>query len=716
MPPSLTLVGQDPLGKFRHLAKVHGSEQPIPLTTTRFSVRILGTLALVTAERRFRNAEKQSIEATMTFPVPVHAALVGLSAQIGGRRLVAQTQRKAQARETYEAAIDVGQTAVLHEEALRGIHMISVGHVPPGQTVAVQGLWVMPLAASSDGLLLSIPTTVGDIYGRSPLLDSDDLTHAPVLHEAELEVTCDSGYATLVQGRLVEGRTRVRLDAPIEIMVTGAAIRPLQGVAADGRAVNLTVEPAPGGDRHLDIVLLHDTSGSMDAPATGRHAIRGQVASKHEVALYGLAEAAAQLRRADRVDVWSFNSTVRYLGSGVGPVAVGQALARMEQPAGGTELQPAIDAVLQQHGEADVLLVTDGKSHALDVHAVARQGARFTVVLVGEDSLAANVGHLAALTGGQIFVSSGLDLPDVLQRAIASMRAPRLRQTRVPQGLPVSTAEALAGGMRIAARWSLPREAAPVSDEEVSRAVTAYAAWLALPRLEEEDAAALAEAEGVVCHLTSMVLVDEAGEAQKGLPAQRKVPLMTPRTAQSQRHVRPVASPEMPMMRAAMPPFAPDLDGPKFCLRAAPEEGGLFRKGRSPKKPRASAPSERTPPATPGRLARVLRRLRRPDLQRLRGQVDWSSHPDALRLGEWHGNIPPDVLAALQEVAQLAEVQQLAAALGLTPEMVALALLARAEAGADRGAARFARVVLGQADPAQVENAALAVGLSAKAR
>ncbi|MCG7363734.1 hypothetical protein MHZ93_20985 [Roseomonas sp. ACRSG] len=105
MPPSLTLAGQDPLGQFRHLAKVRGSEQPIPLTATRFSVRILGTLALVTAERCFRNVERQSIEATMTFPVPVQAALVGLSAQIGGRRLVAQTQRKAQARERYEAAM-----------------------------------------------------------------------------------------------------------------------------------------------------------------------------------------------------------------------------------------------------------------------------------------------------------------------------------------------------------------------------------------------------------------------------------------------------------------------------------------------------------------------------------------------------------------------------------------------------------------------------------
>jgi hypothetical protein len=711
MPPSLTLVGHDPLGQFRHMAKVRGTEQPIPLTSTRFFVRILGTLALVTAERRFRNAEQQSIEATMTFPVPVHAALVGLAAQIGGRRLVAQTQRKAQARERYEAAIDDGQTAVLHEEALRGIHMISVGHVPPGQTVAVQGLWVMPLATSGDGSALSIPTTVGDIYGRSPLSDSDDLTHASVLHEAELEVVCDSGHATLLQGQLVEGRARVRLDAPIEIVVTGAAARPMQGVAADGRAVELIVEPVSGGDRHLDIVLLQDTSFSMEQPASGRHDTPSQVASKHAVALYGLAEAAAQLRRADRVDVWSFNSTARYLGSGVGPAAVGQALARMERPGGGTELQPAIDLVLQQHGEADVLLVTDGKSHALDVHAVARQGARFTVVLVGEDSLAANVGHLAALTGGQIFVSSGLDLPEVVQRAIASMRAPRLRQTRVPRGLPVSTAEALAGGMRIGARWSLPGQAAPVPDEEVSRAVAAYAAWLALPRLEEEDAAALAEAEGVVCHLTAMVLVDEAGEVQDGLPAQRKVPLMTPRTVQSQRHLRAVVSPDMPMVSASLPPMALDLDGPKFCMRAAPEDGGPLREDHSPKMRRAFVPRERTPPAAPGLLTRALRRFRRPNLRDLRGRVDWSSNPDALQRGEWHGILPPDVLAKLQAMAKRAEVRQLAVRIGITAEIVALALLARAEAKSDRGAARLARAILGPADPAHVGTAASATGL-----
>jgi hypothetical protein len=42
-----------------------GSRHPIPLRATRFVVRILGGMALVTAERCFRNAEARPIEATL---------------------------------------------------------------------------------------------------------------------------------------------------------------------------------------------------------------------------------------------------------------------------------------------------------------------------------------------------------------------------------------------------------------------------------------------------------------------------------------------------------------------------------------------------------------------------------------------------------------------------------------------------------------------------
>jgi hypothetical protein len=278
------------------------------------------------------------------------------------------------------------------------------------------------------------------------------------------------------------------------------------------------------------------------------------------------------------------------------------------------------------------------------------------VVLVGEDSLAANLGHLAVLTGGQIFVSSGAHL-----------------------------AAALSGGMRITARWSAAGAGEVVPAGAAGRVVAAYAAWLALPGLEEAAAAALAEAEGIVCHLTSLVLVEEAGEVQQGIPAQRKVPLMTPGTARLVHMVPPDAM--------ALPLTSPTVDGALF-RRAGAGAGaarGMFDI------PTTQAPASAA--AVAGNLHGLL------------GQMDWTSDLEALRRGELPGTLPPKVLARLRAAARLAAVRDLVAALGVPAAAVAVALLARAEATSNRGAARLARAVLGSADAALLTAAARAVGL-----
>src|SRR5215475_1115609 len=131
----------DPLHTF--MAGKSAAATPMPLVATRFDVIFDAGLATVTTTRTFRNAELASIEATLTFPVPVHATLFGLQARIGERVLHARAQRKDAARAEYEAAIDRGKTAVLHEEVLRGVHMLSVGHVPPGAEVTVECRWAM---------------------------------------------------------------------------------------------------------------------------------------------------------------------------------------------------------------------------------------------------------------------------------------------------------------------------------------------------------------------------------------------------------------------------------------------------------------------------------------------------------------------------------------------------------------------------------------------
>src|SRR5207244_1601997 len=76
---------------------------------------------------------------------PVHATLFALTARIGERTLQAHAKRKVEAREAYEGALERGKTAVLHEEVLRGVHMLSVGHVPPEAEVEIRATWAITL-------------------------------------------------------------------------------------------------------------------------------------------------------------------------------------------------------------------------------------------------------------------------------------------------------------------------------------------------------------------------------------------------------------------------------------------------------------------------------------------------------------------------------------------------------------------------------------------
>src|SRR5882762_2941460 len=96
----------DPLGAWIAGAAIAATKRPIPLIATRFDVAIDGGLAVVATRRTFRNDEAAAIEATLTFPVPVHATLFALEARIAGRKLTARAQAKVRARATYEDALE----------------------------------------------------------------------------------------------------------------------------------------------------------------------------------------------------------------------------------------------------------------------------------------------------------------------------------------------------------------------------------------------------------------------------------------------------------------------------------------------------------------------------------------------------------------------------------------------------------------------------------
>src|SRR5258708_26066099 len=120
--PSKPAAAANPLATLNLIDGVARKDgKPVPLTGERMRIVIRGGFLLVCREQIFRNAEDSTIEVTITFPVPVHAALCRLTAKIGDRILSAVAKPKSAAKETYEKAIDDGKTAIVHEELIRGV-------------------------------------------------------------------------------------------------------------------------------------------------------------------------------------------------------------------------------------------------------------------------------------------------------------------------------------------------------------------------------------------------------------------------------------------------------------------------------------------------------------------------------------------------------------------------------------------------------------------
>ncbi len=662
----------DPLAVFldRHICS---RGRPIPLVATDFTVNLAGGLAVVETRRTFRNIEETSIEATMTFPVPVDATLFGMEAKIGERRLRAVAQRRNAAREAYEEALEDGRAAVLHEEVLRGVHMLSVGHVAPGAAIEVTTRWAALLSIVDGGGRLRIPLTAGDIYGRSSLADSDDLVHAPVRLDGTIAI---HGAGARLNGRPAsQERTAIAMDRPLDIAVPLWAVGPLAGRAADGASIALTVVPEPAADGRISAAVLVDRSGSMNERAGDR----GE--TKHEVAVRALNAVADDLRKGDVVALFSFDNGCEEIGrtdtEGSGVLGFGarsvparfrRLVSKLGSPRGGTEIGSAIETVLGLCPGADIILITDGKSHALDVQTLARAGQRVTAVLVGEDSLEANVGHLAALTGGDILAAATDDLPAAVRAAVAGLRAPSLRTRSASGGRTTITVRR--GNARIEA--VIDRGVATQTAGDVmAPGVAAIVAAMELPTLPEEEAAALAEAEGLVTHLTSLLVVDDVTDARLGVPSTRKIPLPSPAASASIQAASMISAPRDFTWTLAKRQARAREDFPKGL---AEEVSNLFGFGG------------------------------------VGEAIDWAGLAAQLSTGDISG-LPLVQAEEIESLARDSRLVDFARRHGIDPVVAAIGLLAHAQSG-DRAAARVGRAILGAVDAKEIADLLAELGIA----
>lgn len=661
-----------------------GKGQPVPLTAVGVSVTIQGGLALVETKRTFRNQEERPVEALLTIPVPVQATFFGLTARIGERVLHGVAQGRSQARETYEDAVEEGKAAALHEEVLRGIHSLSVANLAAGATVEVSTRWTEVLRCAGSNGRLRIPMTVGEVYGSSGLSEADDLVHGGAATKVPVSVRHNAGGVSLAgvaarseaEGLLV---AEVPSNVPIDLQVDTWKPGLLQGRSRDGKAVELRIEPAGEGDADLNLAVLVDHSGSMLSPCAVTHA-RGSDVSSHESVRQALRRLAGKLRPADRVALWEFDNVCDPVGTGqpVAPAELPALVAALQPPRGGTEIGRALERVIQSAETPDLLLITDGLSYDIDVQRIARSGRRVFVLLVGEDSLEAMVGHLAALTGGDVHCTFSADVTAALDACLRGLRTrcqnPQAAGADAPESIRATRCNA-----NIEARWldaEASAEAGAVAGE-FAEAVAGYAAGLALCALDKDAATRLAVREGLVTHLTSLVLVDRDGESVDGLPVTRKVPLPTPPLVMAQACYRLAPSQSMPrrsLWPRPMPSMMPSRDA--SSVRALKIAG---------------------PPPDPEDV-----RFGSGDFAR---DIDWNVLANALVEGNIDRLAEP-VAAFVRALAELEEVQQAAADLGMDPIRLVIAWLASSAAKESRHAKRVARRLLKSVDRKRFEKLA----------
>jgi hypothetical protein len=399
------------------------------------------------------------------------------------------------------------------------------------------------------------------------------------------------------------------------------------------------------------------------------------------------------MRPSDRISLWQFDSACQFLGAARGE-ACPKLVGKLQGPAGGTELSGAVRAAIAG-GAKDLLVLTDGQTWAHIVDELKGEAVRISAILVGAGSLDANVGHLCAVTGGQVFYAPGQDVSSPLKSALEALRTPGAAVVGRADDNGPDTVTALRGGITIEANWSTDDNS---QEARATDAIGRFAAALAIPLLDAKAGEAWARAHSLCTHATSLVLVDEAGEATEGFSQMRKVANMAIASGavSYQQH-----SPLFSGIRASVSQYEEASFAVSRSSTQCPPSPEVLARLRAavtdPRKERGAKTPSHQPPNN-GLIARLMTRLRTRDRDPVEltfQGFEWDRYCDALLTGDL-SSLNDKQAAQHQHIVD--DLKHSAANLPKTShsehelEIFALGLIARKSG--ERLAARFARRAL----------------------
>ena len=546
-----------------------------------------GLLLRMKTRQHYKNTRKTNLEAVYTFPLPWGATLLGLNAEIDGRRLQGTVMEKKQATQRYEKAIDEGDTPIMVERSARGLYTANLGNLKPGEDAVIEIEYAQLLRFEQGQIRITVPTTVGPRYGdahKTGGLATHESVTASVLAEYPLiaritltgevalaAVQCPShavAMSRLEDALVVTLQQGGFLDRDFVLLLQGLQGQSFASVAPDGEGFAVLASFCPTlpemAQEPVLLKVLVDCSGSMSGDS-----IAGARKALHEVM--------KELTEQDWISYSRFGSEVKHELSGLqacNPATIKQVAKLVDftnADLGGTEMNAALISTFElgmgkglkalfskserQNHNKDVLLITDGD--IWDVEAVIelaqRSGHRIFAIGVGSAPTESLLREVAEKSGGACeLVSPNQELAAVIVRMFRRMRSIRCTEVKVDWGqsatwqsiLPTS----LYGGdtLHLCARLAKMPESAPKlmwmteklpmqtnaqqlqsqSTELLPRLVASQQiTQLTLDKESQDQTLALALNYQLVTEQTNLILVHvrEEGSKAEGLPELDKV-------------------------------------------------------------------------------------------------------------------------------------------------------------------------------------------------
>ena len=265
------------------VAQVDGRAVPLAVGSHQVDVVVRDQIAQTTVEQTFVNSTDSQLEGTFSFPLPADASISGFGMWVGNELVEADIVEKQRARQIFEDILRRKKDPGLLEWSGGNLFKARVFPIPPQghKRIRIRYTQVLPLEGTTLRYRYALRS---DLLRQHPV---DELRIAVHVHSSAA-IAAASSPTHSVRTRRSAHTATIEFDAEtftpardFEATVELAQRDPLTAVAHrrgdDGYFMLLLSPPDEGGSawkrellpdgEPLDLVLMADTSGSMDGAA-----------------------------------------------------------------------------------------------------------------------------------------------------------------------------------------------------------------------------------------------------------------------------------------------------------------------------------------------------------------------------------------------------------------------------------------------------------------